>query len=78
VGAAGRRQSPANQATAADGRWGKMTRASWGIDSPTYLGRWWRVEAGLPAAADWRRRAWGGGVPGSRGGELGLWRCEVG
>jgi hypothetical protein len=54
VGAAGRRQSPANRATAADGRWGKMTRAPREIDSPTYLGLGWCVEAGPRAAADWR------------------------
>jgi hypothetical protein len=57
---------------------GQAVRASRGIDSPTYLGRWWCVEAGLTAAADWRWRACGGGgVPGSSEGELGLWRCEV-
>jgi hypothetical protein len=54
TGAAGRRQAPANRATAADGRWGKMTRAPWGIDSPTYLGLGWCVEAGPRAVADGR------------------------
>jgi hypothetical protein len=76
-GAAGRRLLPASQAPAAVRQWGKMTRASQEVDSPTYLGRWWPVEVGFPAAVDWRWRAWGGGVPGSREEELGLWRCEV-
>jgi hypothetical protein len=42
---AGRRLLPVSQASAAVGQWGKTTRASWKIDSPTYLGRWWRAEA---------------------------------
>jgi hypothetical protein len=76
-GAADRRLLPASQAPAAVRQWGKMMRASREVDSPTYLGRWWRVEAGFPAAADWRWRAWAGGVPGSREEELSLRRCEV-
>jgi hypothetical protein len=54
VGAAGRRQSPANRATAADGRWCKTKRTLRVFDSPTYLEWWWSAEAESPAAADWK------------------------
>jgi hypothetical protein len=67
-GAAGRRLLPASQAPAAVRQWGKMTRASREVDSHTYLGWWWHVEAGFPAAADWRWRAWGRRCSGVQGG----------
>jgi hypothetical protein len=49
---ASRRLLLASQAPAAVGQWGKTSRASREIDSPTYLGRWWRAVAVPRAAAD--------------------------
>jgi hypothetical protein len=54
-------------APAAVRQWGKTTRVSREIDFPTYLGWWWRTEAGFPAAADWRWRAWGRRCSGVQG-----------
>jgi hypothetical protein len=68
AGAAGRRQIPANQATAADGRWGKMERAPRGSYSRAYLalgrpeGAAPREGGGSVAVLKGQRRcgAWGG------------------
>jgi hypothetical protein len=62
VGVAGRHQSPANRATAADRRWCKTKRTLRVFDSPTYLEWWWLAEAESPAAADWKASLGGAAV----------------
>jgi hypothetical protein len=51
AGAAGRRKSPANRATAADGRWGKTERAPRGFYSRAHLELGRRREMDRRAAA---------------------------
>jgi hypothetical protein len=59
AGGLGQRRPAGLPATAADGGWGKRRRATRGFFSLPYIGLGCAVEAGFPAAADWKWRAWG-------------------